>query len=358
MKEQRVKVPLKELHDNPFKKEIGKGYIDDTVVEQLRENMRRTGVWGERIVARKNKNDKLEIVFGHHQLAAMRKEFGPSHEIFVHVSDYSDDQMLTMLINENNHDEMPITHRIDAVSIAQQRLVSGEAKCQLPAVAAGNSKRGRNGEGRQHEHGSAGCISVYLGSINWPESTVDKLLRMDNKLIPEIKESITAVGHDRKQRELNKGQVGFMAALELTKLDKESQRVAHKEIKESKETLTNDEVRRVVNHIKKESKDKPEPKLVSQTFKEAFEEKRLMMMKDGNAVARNMMWQVQRIASNREDALPKLKDMETLVTARDLIDPDVRRLLLKHVGEAAVRLDKFAQELSQPMKPLLKAVKG
>ena len=63
----RVKVQLKDLKPNPYKKDIRGGFIDEIVVEQIKESASKTSFWEQWVVREK---DAFELAFGHHRLAA------------------------------------------------------------------------------------------------------------------------------------------------------------------------------------------------------------------------------------------------------------------------------------------------
>jgi hypothetical protein len=78
------------------------------------------------------------------RLAAAIKLLGRSHEVSVQVEDYSDDQMLIALADENSKADVADSVKIDVVRIARERLIDNPAVCkQLSARRTPVAQQGR-----------------------------------------------------------------------------------------------------------------------------------------------------------------------------------------------------------------------
>lgn len=94
-------VKLKDIKPNPFR-HIERYPIRPEKVRALRDSFRVTGYWGN-IVARPSLDPSggVEIAYGHHRLAALREEYGPSQDIALLIKSLSDEQMLQIMAREN-----------------------------------------------------------------------------------------------------------------------------------------------------------------------------------------------------------------------------------------------------------------
>ncbi len=94
-----MRVELKSIKDNPFRN-FKVDPIDPAVVESLKENIKDNpaGFWGG-IVARRTKNDGIQLAFGHHRVRAAIA--AGIREDDIRVSDIPDAEMIRMYANEN-----------------------------------------------------------------------------------------------------------------------------------------------------------------------------------------------------------------------------------------------------------------
>jgi hypothetical protein len=93
-----MKVKIGDLTPNPFRN-IAHYPIDKVKVEALAASIGQTGFW-DNILARKV-NGKVQIAYGHHRLAALRKVKGTDDVIDIPVKDLDDATMLKIMANEN-----------------------------------------------------------------------------------------------------------------------------------------------------------------------------------------------------------------------------------------------------------------
>lgn len=185
-----MKVKLKDIKPNPFKKRINKGRLSKEKIERLAESIEKDGFW-DNVMGRKHEGE-IQIAYGHHRLAAAKKVYGPNHCIDLKLEKLDESQMLRILANENVAQETDDTIcQIDIVKQCKSFLES--QLCVRPAGGVGLSNR--SVAQRKAKGIGALQISEFLGEKNWSETKVLSLFRLDNKLIPEVKEKLKNVGH-------------------------------------------------------------------------------------------------------------------------------------------------------------------
>jgi len=172
-----MKVKLKELKPNPFKKYINGGVLNPQKIDLLKESIKQDGFW-DNVICRKNGNG-YEIAYGHHRLEAAKQVLGGNHEIDIPVKELTDEMMVRILGNENcmQNEEYAI-YQVDQVLLAKKWL-EGSA---TDNVQLRQGKRTDLGD----KHINAEQISKFLGEKNWSPTKVKEYLRISEKLNPKI----------------------------------------------------------------------------------------------------------------------------------------------------------------------------
>ncbi|MGP0017943.1 MAG: ParB N-terminal domain-containing protein [Candidatus Sulfotelmatobacter sp.] len=120
---------LKDVLPNPFR-DVARFPLNKEKLEALEESIRATGFWNN-ILGRKRSDGKLEIAYGHHRLAALKK-LEILSAVFI-VRQLSDEQMLAIMQAENDerysHDFCSV---IEAVRSAVLKVASGELHISVP----------------------------------------------------------------------------------------------------------------------------------------------------------------------------------------------------------------------------------
>jgi ParB-like chromosome segregation protein Spo0J len=93
-----MKVKISELRPNPFRN-IEHYPIDAEKVKTLVASIGQTGFW-DNILARKE-DGQIQIAYGHHRLAALKKAMKPSDSVDIPVKPLDDATMLKIMANEN-----------------------------------------------------------------------------------------------------------------------------------------------------------------------------------------------------------------------------------------------------------------
>lgn len=214
-----VKVMLKDILPNPFKKDINDGQLDEEQVEKLVEGYEQT-VFHENLLARPSpfKEGKFELVYGHHRLEAAKRVYGKDFEMSLHVVDFSDEQMLIDLCRENLVQGANFHTELHSVLLSKKWL----EQSTVNSVYTTKDKS----KGGYHTHQSQEIGSRQIADFLSKEgkaishATVSNLLRIQEGLSPELlkkvkKHSTTADVDDT---------VTFKQALQLSSLEKAEQK--------------------------------------------------------------------------------------------------------------------------------------
>ena len=122
MKTRQIKVALKNLRPNPFKKKISGGRLDPEKIKILEQSIRRFGFWGG-LVGRMGDDGKVEIAFGHHRVAAAINVLGKDYETYVGVRPSTDAEMIrTMALEMSTTESVDELELFDYAALAYERL--------------------------------------------------------------------------------------------------------------------------------------------------------------------------------------------------------------------------------------------
>jgi hypothetical protein len=214
----RTTVKLKDLKPNPYKEKIQGGFIEQTVVEQIKESALKTSFW-EQWVARENSKGDYELAFGHHRLAAAIELYGSNYEVSVQVEPYTDAQMLIALADENTGSEESVAAQVDVIRLARSYLRNYPAACKQQ-VSDCRTPVQKHGHEQECQHGSVRCLLAFLGEVNWSKTKIADLVRIADHLDNVLLKNVVNWDDDPKRR----GQVGVIAAVEISKLEKTAQK--------------------------------------------------------------------------------------------------------------------------------------
>jgi hypothetical protein len=365
----RVKVQLKDLKPNPYKKDIQGGFIDPFTVAQIKESASKTSFW-EQWVVRKTSNG-YELAFGHHRLAAAIELYGPEYEVSVQVEDYSDEQMLIALADENAGREETVEAQVDTIRVARRYLQEHPETCKYLSGTLTDIPKGGD---KKHEHGSVRCLLAFLGKDNWNRDKIDSLVsiadRFDAALLRDV------VNYDADGHLDRRGGVGITAAVEIAKLEKPAQKVvvraikeANKELKTFRETELAERkknsipasavrdmstyipatfVREAVKQAATAPKEKQAQEVVKHIKQEVTQRKeyaQVASLPTADSVVSKIVAQLYNF--------PDDSTMQTLITNRDLLNNLTKKNLLTALKSLEVRIADYRDALvSQPQNKL------
>jgi predicted transcriptional regulator len=150
-----MKVQIKQLEPNPYR-DIEHYPINEEKVQRLADSINQTGFW-DNVLARKA-DGKIQIAYGHHRLAALRKVMKPTDEVDIPVKPLDDATMIKVMANENMDEWKTSPGIIDeTVKVAKRFLEEHPEEVRLVA------------HGRPDQPVGAPVVSKFLG---WPEMRV------------------------------------------------------------------------------------------------------------------------------------------------------------------------------------------
>jgi len=247
-----MKLKLKELHPNPFKKEIDKGKLHQDQIDSIKANLDKLGLMDAIPVVKIN--GKYHLVSHHHRVEALKQVFGEDYEVPVVEHNYDNETMLRGMVIENISQRSGDFRQIkENLSIIKKQLNENpEWLTNLYIYKTVQDSLGRE----KHQQTSKGIgywqIYRWIHNIDTKEkeeylkenkkaknqiisfASIQQTIQIDEKLDEELKEQIEKK-HDKNQDEREEG-IGHTLAVVLSSFDdKEEQKDLAKAIKNSEE---------------------------------------------------------------------------------------------------------------------------
>lgn len=211
MRNKIMKLKLKELKANPFKKHINNGKLDEETVKKIQSNMKELGLMGSLPIFKKE--DKYFLIAGHHRVEALKRTFGKDYEIPVDVKQYSEDNILRGMVVENltqrDNEAREVMENLTTIKkhiIKNKILLDDEGSTVQRADSTRISSRGRTNEGQPPELGSIRQISLWLdkntGDV-MKRSQIAGYLQIAENLNEELLENVKKVKGSAIENETN-----------------------------------------------------------------------------------------------------------------------------------------------------------
>jgi len=217
-----MKIKIKEIEPNPFKKHIQNGKLNQNRIEMFKESIHH-GTLPENFRIRKY-NGEYQVCSGHHRLESLKQVKGEDYEVFVDVVDFSDEQMLIDMVREN------ITQRDTDYHDTREGIVIARDWLQSKAQDINHFKpfkmvkhpQGNDGRFKEKDvtyKKIANFLSKNGKAISYV--TVKNYLDVNDKLHPELLEKVRKVtsGNDKKEIDVTVKQ-----AMALSQFPKEEQK--------------------------------------------------------------------------------------------------------------------------------------
>ena len=134
-----VKIKIKELNPNPFKKEINKGKLNKEIIEKIKSNVKELGLMGSIPIFKKD--EKYYIIAGHHRIQALKETFGNNYGVECTIHNYTDENILRGMVVEN------LSQRTDELIEVTENLAAVR-KFLTECSAAEHSVKPRNKKGQ------------------------------------------------------------------------------------------------------------------------------------------------------------------------------------------------------------------
>ena len=224
-----IKISLKDIKPNPFKKFIDEGQFNEEQIEKLIEGYKQT-IFHENLLARQ-KDGQIQLVYGHHRLEAAKRVYGNNYVISLNIVDYNDKQMIIDLCRENLTQRFnEFRQELDAVVLVRNYL---EGK--LPQAASAHGKQPRKEDGKfDNKELTCKDITQFLSKEGKAisETKVKELLRMNENLDKNILDNVKKTANQMEKGEV----VTYSEAVALASIkDKKEQRELVEAIKKTKE---------------------------------------------------------------------------------------------------------------------------
>ena len=247
-----MKVQIKDIKPNPFKKFINGGKLDKDRVEKLKESIEH-GTLPSIFYVRKNEDGTYELAHGHHRLEAMRQVRGNNFEVPIEVITYNDETMLVDMIRENLvQRDTDFRDTEESIVLARNWLGSGCQRAELFGTLHKEiQKRKKKFQILPNSNKSiAKFLSKQGKTIS--DDTIRNYLQIYDNLAPELHEKVMKLECKTKE-EIEKG-IGLVTAFNLATIkDKDEQRLVAKKIKEEKLDWAN--ARKTIARFKKADKE-------------------------------------------------------------------------------------------------------
>lgn len=169
------------IRPNPFRA-IERYPLQDEKIKALRESIRSTSFW-DNLVARVGEDGKPEIAYGHHRLAALRKELGDDFEVRLIIRELDDTQMLKIMLRENMDewhtnalmDQASVRAVVDAYAAGKIELLPPEPKSPKNKLRyAPSFRQGYVAGGDREDHPyTVATLADFLG---WDRTKVETTL--------------------------------------------------------------------------------------------------------------------------------------------------------------------------------------
>lgn len=231
-----MKIKLKELQPNPFKKYIFGGKLDKKRIQIIEESIEH-GTLPEHFVVRKIKG-KFELTSGHHRVEALKKIKGKNYAVDVSIRNFSDEQMMIDMVRENITQRDTDYHDKEAgIVLVREWLRTGVNRVNQFDTAR---KQNRDRKGKYQEvDDSYRNIAKFLSKNGKAVSheTVYQYLKVHDNLNKEIHSQI---GSD----------LSFKDALSLSRIpDKKEQAIIKERLDSSNLTNRDNRLKAVTQYL-------------------------------------------------------------------------------------------------------------
>lgn len=192
-----VKVKIKSLHPNPYKKHIKKGVLDEEAVQSIKANLGKLGLMGSiPVVFRSN---KYYLVSHHHRTEALKREFGEDYAVEVDIKDYSNEDLLRGMVIENlTQRDLDYHEELDNLLLIRSYLIKNKIKIKSSRTVRGTSRT--DADSSRIKIGSPSQISFWLDNGSekvMKRAKIEDRLVVADKLDPELIKKISKVGGNR-----------------------------------------------------------------------------------------------------------------------------------------------------------------
>lgn len=233
-----MKIKLKELNPNPFKKDINGGKLNKEIVNKIKSNIKELGLMGSLPIFKKE--DKYYLIAGHHRLQALKDVYGNNFEVEVTLHNYSDENVLRGMVVEN------LTQRSDEVLEVGENLNAIRNYLIKNKISIGQqlSNRAELGSSEQVYRWLSKSQTEEVMSLSKIKQYIKIYDNLDRKLLEKAKSNL-----DKSEEDI----VNVREAIALSRLEKKEQIPMKKLL--DKADVSSDTKLRLVTEYKNSSKE-------------------------------------------------------------------------------------------------------
>ncbi len=238
-----MKIKIKDLYPNPYKKLLNKGKLNQEQVKRLRSNIKELKLMGSVPIVKLE--GKYHMISHHHRIEALKQEFGDNYEVECTLHDYNKEQMLRGMVIENLTQRAgEFREEIDNLVMIRQML-RDNPEWLISLNIFKDIKH--TGEGKKGFQKGAMNISHGIGSPTiekWlnrngevmSHTKINDLLRIHDNLDADLKKEVEKTHKGKEEGRREGGVLNYSQATMLSTIkDKEEQKDLAKVLKNSRE---------------------------------------------------------------------------------------------------------------------------
>jgi hypothetical protein len=243
--EENMKLKISEIKPNPYKKEINGGKLNKDQIERIKSNLKELGLMGSIPVVKIAED--YHAVNGHHRLEALKQVYGKDFEVEVTIHKYTDEQLLRGMVIENlSQRSGEFREETENLKVIRNFL---KKKPKVSVQPVNRNPKGGRPEGE--ESGSIRDIADWLnlnGEV-MAQGKISQLLRISDKLAPELQEKIVKL--KTQDKEMDKEPIlKYRPAIALTKIDDHAeQKKVFNALKKSREKIADEQEKLITAYV-------------------------------------------------------------------------------------------------------------
>ncbi len=243
-----MKIKIKDLKPNPYKKFISGGKLNQEQVNKIKSNLKELGFMGALPIFKKNK--KYYLINGHHRVEALKQTYGKGFEVECIIHNYNDEKVLRGMIIENltqRTDELvEVTENLNIIRNHLKKICSPvEHISKTKPHEAGSIRDIAKWLNKNGEVMALGKISSYLKIYdNLDTKLLKKTIKTQGGVVKEKTISVKEAGNlarlDKKEQpkmkeildktKLNKDEKGKLITIYLNSKDNMKKKILKEEV--------------------------------------------------------------------------------------------------------------------------------
>lgn len=225
-----MKIKLKELNPNPFKKEINKGHLDKEQIIRIKSNIKELGLMGSIPVFKKE--NKYFLIAGHHRVQALKEVYGNNFEVEIVIHNYNEEQILRGMIIEN------LTQRNNDFREINENLVLIRNYLKRDLACSNNEQAKRKDIKGVQDLGSIRHVASWLNKNGEVMSIgeISNHLKIYDNLDKELYDKIEKTHKGNADKRTDGETISFVQAEMISRFkDKKEQKIISKVLLNSRE---------------------------------------------------------------------------------------------------------------------------